>query len=1472
ETPSLCCQNGKVRLWPLPASPDSVLLDLVRGDTAQSKSFLKNIRRVNSAFSFTSTGAGCGRTLNQQRFAGGPPTFVIQGAFHHYLSSPLPPERHEGSGNTPHQPRYAEVYFYSAEDEQLSYRLNNFEELNTSLLREGVAAVQGLLSRVNPYVGIYRSAIDMYRSSQAAARAEGRDPEAENLRVFLRTSNTPDRRRYNASSAPMEVAAILPDSNEDARGGRDIVVHDCRRGLTRVFATHPSYDPLAYPILNPTGVSGWHGNIDLGPQPGSGITAPLCPRPDSGAQGGEEDRDEGDDQSAARGGGSRGGARKKVSQREFFAYRAADRHRQRGSAISDPNLQLISMYHRGGRLFQQYMVDTAAQVEDSKLSYQRHHQSELRAALYSGLADALRVGDNAGDFGRRVVLASTFVGGPRYMVQQYQDAMAIVRKYGKPDLFVTFTCNPAWPEIKDALLEGQTPTDRPDIVSRVFHAKLRALENDLYKNGCFGTTVAWCRVVEFQKRGLPHAHILIIVDGDEKPQPEDYDQYVSAELPNPDSQPRLFHRVVSSMVHGPCGSNCQRDGVCSKSYPRDFQDETISSEDGYAVYRRRRSAEPCERTVTLELGVFLRGRWVDNRWVVPYCPSLTLKYDAHINVEICSSVRAVKYLYKYVFKGNDRALAAIAQPEGAADEITNFVEARYLGSCEAAWSIFAFPITERFPSVLHLALHEPGGQTVYYGEGQAAARLHSAGKTTLTEFFAYNAAASAATEDDDADSDADVALSLLYQDFPTHFTWNKATKKWKPRQRQAAQPQVGRIYSAHPGHGERFYLRLLLCHIPGPVSFRALRTLPDGNVAETFQEACRLRGLLADDLEWDRCLTEAAGHQTCIAALRELFVTILRHCDVGDPLSLWQSHRNSLAEDFLHEARATDPSREMCDEFHNLALLHIDRCLRAVGSGVVAYRLPSPVEPAPRDLPYEIIEELAGHNHDELRRLQDESIGQFNTEQRAAFDCIMAAQAALLDEDGGRRRVLPADQAGRGFFFVDGPGGTGKTFLYSAVLAAIRSRGKIALAVASSGVASTLLPRARTAHSLFMIPINIRANSSCYVEKQSSRAQLLRMADAIFWDEAPMTHRHGHEAVERCLRDVMGNDLPWGGKIVVMGGDFRQILPVVRRGSRAQVVSACVNQSALWRGVRLLQLRINMRVLRAGMDDPHLREFCAWQMRIGNGTEEDARGSAVAPFTERLVRIPDDLIVAGEDPCHLINAVFPNLDAFGPNGDHEARLAFTRRSVLAPRNDDQRSLNEDIMRRVPVEEFESLSVDGTADMDSSVIYPGEFLETLTPSGMPTHRLVLKVGAPFMLLRTINPSTGLFNGTRCLLIAASQSVLHAEIATGPNARQRAFVPRCKLTSSEGELPFVLTRRQFPVAPCFAMTVNKAQGQTLDRVGIFLRRPVFSHGQLYVAVSRATSRQNLRFMVIGGSSTLPDGSQGTCTANPVYEEVL
>jgi len=164
------------------------------------------------------------------------------------------------------------------------------------------------------------------------------------------------------------------------------------------------------------------------------------------------------------------------------------------------------------------------------------------------------------------ILPSSFKGGPREMWQLYQDAMAIVRYCGKPDLFITMTCNPLWPEITAELFPGQTAQDRPELVARVFKLKLNALLHDLTKNNVFGRTVAFIYVIEFQKRGLPHAHILIILDSRDKPRtPAEIDSIVCAEIPNAATHPVLYETVTSFMLHGPCGTAmptapCMEDG------------------------------------------------------------------------------------------------------------------------------------------------------------------------------------------------------------------------------------------------------------------------------------------------------------------------------------------------------------------------------------------------------------------------------------------------------------------------------------------------------------------------------------------------------------------------------------------------------------------------------------------------------------------------------------------------------------------------------------------------------------------------------------------------------------------------------------------------------------------------------------------------------------------------------------------------
>ena len=175
------------------------------------------------------------------------------------------------------------------------------------------------------------------------------------------------------------------------------------------------------------------------------------------------------------------------SQRDYYSYHL---HYRPGDS---------KILHRAGRLFQEFIIDTYAQIEHNRLNYFRSNQTKLRADLYQGVMDAIADGRDLSNVGTRTILPATFTGGPREMRQQYHDGIAIVRAYSKPDIFITMTCNPQWPEITAELLPHQSSQDRPDIVSRVFRLKLDALIDDLIHNSILGKVIAHMYGVEFQK-------------------------------------------------------------------------------------------------------------------------------------------------------------------------------------------------------------------------------------------------------------------------------------------------------------------------------------------------------------------------------------------------------------------------------------------------------------------------------------------------------------------------------------------------------------------------------------------------------------------------------------------------------------------------------------------------------------------------------------------------------------------------------------------------------------------------------------------------------------------------------------------------------------------------------------------------------------------------------------------------------------
>ena len=247
---------------------------------------------------------------------------------------------------------------------------------------------------------------------------------------------------------------------------------------------------------------------------------------------------------------------------------------------------------RYGKLWQQYIVDNWAKIDDNDLNYLKKNQKTIRRAHAAGLQAAIE-SDDVDSIGIPTILPRSHTGSPRWFHDKFQDAMTIIQAYKKPDLFITFTCNPKWKEITDNLFDNQTAYDRPELVARAFNLKKQQLLNDILHNGVFGKVVGNVQVVEFQKRGLPHIHILIILDkNDAMKNCDEYDKIVSAEIPDPEKTPVLYERVMSHMIHFHT-KQCWTDNTCSKYFPKDYADQTTTQEDGYPIYKRRSPDDVC---------------------------------------------------------------------------------------------------------------------------------------------------------------------------------------------------------------------------------------------------------------------------------------------------------------------------------------------------------------------------------------------------------------------------------------------------------------------------------------------------------------------------------------------------------------------------------------------------------------------------------------------------------------------------------------------------------------------------------------------------------------------------------------------------------------------------------------------------------------------------------------------------------------
>jgi hypothetical protein len=474
------------------------------------------------------------------------------------------------------------------------------------------------------------------------------------------------------------------------------------------------------------------------------------------------------------------------------------------------------------------------------------------------------------------------------------------------------------------------------------------------------------------------------------------------------------------------------------------------------------------------------------------------------------------------------------------------------------------------------------------------------------------------------------------------------------------------------------------------------------------------------------------------------------------------------------------------------------------------------------------------HQRDTVIAAQMQS--QLNTDQLSCFNRITTAIAT---------------DPQTAHFYLQGPGGTGKTFLYKTICYHLRSQGKTILCVASTGIAALLLPNGRTSHSQFKIPIELNEDSCSSITKQSRLGRSLQQVDLIIWDEVPIQHKYCFEVVHRLMVDLrsVSDDLLFGGVPVILGGDFAQILPVVMHSSRADIMTACLQRSFIWPRLQRLHLRTNIRV----QQHPRSRDFIRWIRQLPY-SDPQSNIVTIPDYIRKVYNLTD--LISTIYPTELLNTALTDW------------TIFRTRCLLSTLNTTVTELNKAILTAFPGPLQTYGSVDSQVldeeATDNTPEMPVEVLQNIELSDLPPSQLQLKRDIPIILLRNLYPEIGICNGSRMVVEHLQPHVLHIRLLGGDFDGQERTVPRIKLLSSDDALGIKLARKQFPVRLCFAMTINKSQGQSFEVVGLDLRTPVFTHGQFYIGVSRTSSVDGLTVL-------LPEG-YGSKTINITYPEVL
>lgn len=1000
----------------------------------------------------------------------------------------------------------------------------------------------------------------------------------------------------------------------------------------------------------------------------------------------------------------------------------------------------------------EFYCDIWAQNEARTASFHAlpSQQAKYRMGRKCAIEDQIHNGGNVADASQPMLLPSSFVGSAKWYHMLYLDALTLPQRYHCPDLFVTFTCNPKWPEIVREIPRGQSARDHPDIVARVFWLKFKTMMEDIVVHKIFGEVQGYVWRIEWQLRGLPHAHLLIILTKAIS-STLDIDAIVSAEVPDPAMFPELFSIVSEFQVHTPCDqdpcASCRdnKKKQCKRRFPKDMSRETVMMGNKFPKYRRR-GLHQC----------VIKDRIVSDDWVVPFCPFLSLKYRAHINVEIASSLKSFKYVYKYVLKPPDSAVIAI-------NEIQQHLSGRLLSAAESVWRLLNLPLHKEYPAVMRLHIHLPNEHTIIFDPTMDVDDIHQAAASTTSTLLQWF----------DLNHLDPTARVWLYSEIPEHFVWHE--ERWVRRRRSK---QLGRIFSISARNQELFALRRLLTVVRGATGWEDL-LLVDGHCYESFQAACAARGMMDDDGDIIAAFNELASSSCSVDNNRQQFALMLLNRQCQNVPQFFEMMLHHLCDDEI-----VNP--------HNsaVALWSIQNIMLSFGRSLsdADYGVRLPPRPENVALPSSSSIQWPAYAQDDCDSQRDACVSMFTTEQQHALDSVMSSINGITSGN---------------VFAVLSSAGCGKTMWVQGLTWTLRAMGFHVLNVAASALAATLLPEGCTAHSAFRIPIPTTSASYCGVK--GAAREMIRQCKCICYDEVSMVGKEVAECLNRFLQDVMQNELPFGGKVVVFLGDFKQLMPV----EPGRKYPATVKNCSWWCQCQVMRFTKNFRAAA----NP---EYCAFLEQVGNGDVQQ-------------VPVPDASRVS--DIADLIAKVY---------GDDMTVVSSTRHLIMAFTLQTCSEINAACIAKIPGEAFLAPAYDDTRDNRQPELYTDEYLASLPLHGVPPSSLPLKVGARYMVIKNYNPAVGACNGTMCELLAFTRYLCQVKIQSGIHEGRVVMLPRCAchVSKENSGCPFEFTRIQFPLILAYCASVHKSQGQSLTKIGIVIDQESFAHGQVYTALSRTS----------------------------------